>query len=154
MRSSKPNSWDNAELLAMAVRLRRLRKCPQDVEDEFSYTVMSVVRMASILLARKEKYRTRKEFFLDADRQAELSLLVLEKLDTGADTNDPPRLINYLVKTVQNRLRNMVRDDIRHSNRATFSPLEEEACNYAYDIDGRARRMVNNRKVCNTEFKP
>lgn len=108
------NCWDNADALAMAVRLRKAGNCPTDIDDLYGEIVMSMVNMSTLLLTQSPKYRAHKKDLMTADVQSAMLVHALVALERNIDTSVPKKLVNYTVKTVQNRLRNWVRDTERH----------------------------------------
>lgn len=106
------NVWEAAEILPMAIRLRRQEKCPPDVDAMYGEIITSIVLMATKLLIKKEKkYARYADDFLDADVQMKMVLACLSAAERLVDTSSDNRsIVNYLIKTVQSRLRNHVRD--------------------------------------------
>jgi hypothetical protein len=144
---SRINCWDNADALAMAVRLRQANNCPGEIDNLYGEIVASMVNMATALLVQAPKYRQHRDELMSPDVQGTMLLHALTALEKNVDTRSPRKLVNYCVKVVQNRLRNHVRDTTRRKARIEFvsesvlgidiSEVGPVACN----LDG--RRVTN-----------
>lgn len=107
------NVYEDFEgVLPMAIRLRKAGKCPRDIDDIYGQIMQEVVRMAAILLPKEDpRYAVHAEEFLSDDVQAMMLCQCLVAAEKYVDTTQgQKKVVNYLVKTVQNRLRNYVRD--------------------------------------------
>lgn len=103
--------YDNAEALAMAVRLRMVRKCPRDIDDLLGRVVMDLVYMAARLMAHKPKYSSenRIRIIFDMDNRMDAVMRIMRAIDScRINTSDPKAMVNYMVNTAQNSLRNSV----------------------------------------------
>jgi hypothetical protein len=157
----KLNCWDHADALAMAVRLRKAGNCPREIDDLYGDIVVSMVSMATLLLVRDDpKFRGRGAELMSTDVQSLMLLYALTALDRDIDTESPRRLVNYTVKTVQNRLRNYVRDTGRRSSKAEIVTESElgvdiyEAGPRACNLAGEPVRVDRTHKVdtCDRNF--
>lgn len=150
---SRINCWENADALAMAVRLRKTDNCPPEIDNLYGEIVQSMVNMATALLVQAPKYRAHRAELMNEDVQATMLLHALAALEKNVDTRSPKKLVNYCVKVVQNRLRNHVRDTTRRKARIEFvtetvlgidiSEVGPVACN----LDGRRINNVKSHKV-------
>lgn len=135
------NAWDEAGILPMAIRLRKAGKCPMDIDNLYGQIITQVVRMASILLPTEDpRYECHRKEFMAEDVQSVMLLQALTAAEKYIDTRKEPRcIINYLVKTVQNRLRNYVRDT---ENRKSKLDMVAE-CDLDFDIGERGLTVRN-----------
>ena len=112
------NVWDNADCVAMAVRLRYAGKCPQQVDDMLGMVVRDIVKMAVKLYPRERIIRNKRpmntwevSIAFSEDTEMELVYYVMRSIYKGkAKTKNPRSLINFFVKTAQNRLDNIIRN--------------------------------------------
>ena len=80
----------------MCVRLRRAHRITRELDDLIGTVLFSIVRLAvAINLRRADAYL--EETCRDVDVQMEVVLMLLDKIDTTARTDDPHALINYLL---------------------------------------------------------
>ena len=80
----------------MCVRLRRAHRITRELDDLIGTVLFAIVRLAvAINLRRADAYL--EETCRDADVQMEVVLMLLDKIDTTARTDDPHALINYLL---------------------------------------------------------
>lgn len=118
------NVWEYAEILPMAIRLRKCGKCPPDIDAIYGEIIIQVVSMATKLMDEDPKYSARLPELLAEDVQAQMVLNALNAAEKFVDARkDPRKIVNYLVKAVQNRLRNWVRDT---TNRRVKAEMVEE----------------------------
>ena len=154
------NVWEGADILPMAIRLRKARRCPAEVDNLYGEIMRGIVKMASVLLPKEDpRYMCHRDEFLTEDVQSAMTLQVLGVAERLVDCKATPRsIVNYLVKTVQNRLRNYVRDTTKRRERIdirTESSIEITEASFleAVTIDGRRieamrdgrKRILNNR---------
>ena len=120
------NVWEGAEILPMAIRLRKARSCPAEVDNLYGEIMSGIVKMASVLLPKEDqRYMCYRDEFLTEDVQSAMTLQVLGVAERFVDCKATPRsIVNYLVKTVQNRLRNYVRDT---TNRRRLMDIRTES---------------------------
>jgi len=99
-------------VLPMAIRLRKAGKCPADIDNVYGQIMQEIVKLASILLPKEDpRYAVHAAEFLSEDVQAAMLCQCLVAAEQYVDTTQgQKRIVNYLVKCVQNRLRNYVRD--------------------------------------------
>lgn len=116
----KRNPWDDCEAFVMAIRLRNKGICLPEVEQVFAEIVTAIVRMSALKLLKDPKYVGRRRLFLDPDTLSDMTLVALVALSRPIDVSRPRAVVNFIVKTVQNRLRNLVRDNSRHEARCTI----------------------------------
>lgn len=154
------NVWDEAGILPMAIRLRKAGKCPPEIEKLYGEIIISLVLMATRLLPKKEpKYEKHLSAMMDYDVQMKMVAVSLQVAETKADTTKNPRAVaNYLVKSVQNRLKNWVRDTTNRKVKAemvTESDLEFDIAEYgetACDLEG--RKVYREKDMKNINNKP
>lgn len=119
--STRINCWDNADALLMAIRLRKTNKCPVDIDNLYGEIVKSLVNMATELLLKSPSYQSYGKEFRSEDVQMTMLVHALTALEKNADTTKEPKaVVNYAVKTVQNRLRNYVRDTSKRASKVQF----------------------------------
>lgn len=129
----------------MAIRMRRAGDIPRDIDDCYGEIMVGIVRMASIMLPKEDpRYECHKTEFLTPDVQMTMLCQALKAADQYVDTKAKPRsIVNYLVRTVQNRLRNYVRDTESRKKRVTIvteSELSSNPLEYSESVmslDGR-----------------
>lgn len=111
--------WEEAGVLPMVIRLRRSGKCPGDINDLYGIIMDGIVWMATGKLVKDDpRYMVHRQEFMSWDCHSDMLLKVLSVADRLVDTEQAPRkVVNYLVKTVQSRLRNWVRDRERKKAR-------------------------------------
>ena len=89
-------AFANEDAFAMCVRLRRARRITRELDDLIGTVLFAIVRLAvAINLRRADAYL--EEVCRDADVQMEVVLMLLDKIDTDAKTENPHALINYLL---------------------------------------------------------
>ena len=140
------NVWDEAGVLPMAIRMRRNGTIPRDIDDCYGEIMAGIVRMASVLLPNDDpRYECHRAEFLTPDVQMQMLCQALKAAEKYVDTKQTPRsIVNYLVKTVQNRLRNYVRDTEKRRNLmsiVTESELDfglEDFSGQVMSLDGRS----------------
>jgi hypothetical protein len=143
------NVWEGAEILPMAIRLRKARRCPAEIDNLYGEIMRGIVKMASVLLPKDDpRYMCHRDEFLTDDVQSAMTLQVLGVAERLVDDRATPRsIVNYLVKTVQNRLRNYVRDTTKRRERIDIRTLSgvdftEASVLEAFTIDGRRIEAV------------
>lgn len=106
------NVYEDSDVLPMAIRLRKTNRCPVDIDNIYGEIMVGIVHMASVLLPQEDpRYEVHRKEFLSDDVQSRMLCQALVAAEKYVDTTENPRrIVNYLVKTVQNRLRNYVRD--------------------------------------------
>jgi len=116
------NVWENADALAMAVRLHVARKAPEEIENLLGLAVMDIVRMATkILLKTKPNYRVFADTMFSHDVQSELVFLVFRAIENGKVATGKPRaMLNLFVKISQNRIRNLFRNRVTRLRKANI----------------------------------
>lgn len=109
---SRLNVWDEAGILPMAIRLRKAGKCPQQVDNLFGQIIVEIVLMATRLLPDEDpRYGRHVQGMMAPDVQSLMVFNALRAAEKFVDDRKNPRtIVNYIVKSVQNRLRNWVRD--------------------------------------------
>ena len=154
------NVYDDAGILQMAIRMRRQRRCPAEIDNIYGEIIKGIVKMATLLLPKEDpRYTMHLEEFMSEDVQSLMIINAIRSADTLVDTTSSPRnIVNYLTKAVQNRLRNYVRDTTKRRERMdirTESSMEisEASLLEAVTIDGRRidavrdgrKRIIHNR---------
>lgn len=117
------NVYEDYEgVLAMAIRLRKANRCPQDIDNVYGQIMREIVRMAAILLPKEDpRYTVHAKDFMSEDVQSAMLCQCLVAAERNVDTEQGHRkVVNYLVKTVQNRLRNWVRDTEKRKEKVTI----------------------------------
>lgn len=104
--------WECAYILPMAIRLRKANKCPPDIDEIYGEIIVGIVKMATKLMPVEDKaYLKHINEMLSEDVQMQMVFNALRAAETYVDTCKQPRkIVNYLVKVVQSRLKNWVRD--------------------------------------------
>lgn len=139
------NVWDEAGILPMAIRLRKANRCPMDVDNLYGEIMAGIVRMASILLPSEDpRYECWRKEFLGEEVQSDMLCKALVVAERNVDTGRCPRdIVNYLVKAIQNRLRNYVRDT---ENRKEKIPVSTESeLGFSIEELGSTVRMLDGR---------
>lgn len=136
----------DCDLFVIAVRLHRKRNLPPELEDVFGQILIQIIRMSSFLLLRNPKFCTYRALFLDTETQTNLLVPVLEALN-GADLRRKPEsVVGLLVRTTQNRLKNLARDHTRAIKRG----VTVTASDGGFDSNSRVRDLYG---VVRTNYK-
>lgn len=154
------NAWDEAGILPMAIRLRKAGKCPAVIDDLYGEIMVEITRMGSLLLLREDpRYECHRREFMSDDVQSQILMQVLVAAEKYVDTREQPkRIVNYLCKTVQNRLRNYVRDTENRKSKIDIVFESELGCDLATrcpsvsNLDGTITDAENTQKLCTTNF--
>lgn len=104
-------AYENADALAMAVRLRMAHRCPADIDDLLGRVVMDLVYMAARLMAYKPKYSSegRLAIIFDIDNRMDAVVRIMNAIDQHkVKTSNSKAMVNYMVFTAQNSLRNAI----------------------------------------------
>ena len=104
-------AYENADALAMAVRLRMANRCPADISDLLGRVVMDLVYMAARLMAYKPKYSSegRIKIIFDMDNRMDAVMRIMKAIDERKIRTDTPKaMVNYMVFTAQNSFRNAI----------------------------------------------
>ena len=89
-------AFENEDVFAMCVRLRRAHRITPELDDMIGSVLFAIVRLAvAINLRSADAYL--EEVCRDDDVQMEVVLMLLDKIDTTARTENPHALINYLL---------------------------------------------------------
>ena len=120
-------AFANEDVFAMCVRLRRARRITRELDDLIGTVLFAIVRLAvAINLRRSDAYL--EEVCRDADVQMEVILMLLDKIDTDAKTENPHALINYLLGVAIARF-NVVRRNRANRQRLRPTKMMSEICN-------------------------
>lgn len=120
-------AFENEEVFAMCVRLRRARRITRELDDMIGTVLFAIVRLAvAINLRRADAYL--EEVCRDVDVQMEIVLMLLDKIDTDAKTENPHALINYLLGVAIARFK-VVRRNRANRQRLRPTKLMSEICN-------------------------
>lgn len=140
------NVYDDAGVLPMAIRMRRQRICPAEIDNIYGEIIKGIVKMATLLLPKEDpRYTMHLEEFMSEDVQSLMIVNAIRSADTLVDTKSSPRnIVNYLTKAVQNRLRNYVRDTEKKKN--LMLPLDSASDLFSTAIDGRRLPLVSGSK--------
>jgi hypothetical protein len=155
------NVWDEAGILPTAIRLRRAGKCPLDIDNVYGEIMAGIVHMAALLLPQEDpRYTCHLDSFLSAEVQSAMLCQCLHAAEKYIDTRQGGRsIVNYLVKTTQNRLRNWVRDTEKRREKVEFVTESElggdmfDRAGLVMSLDGTARPQERNCKVNTREFE-
>lgn len=140
------NVYEDYEgVLPMAIRLRKAGKCPGDIDNVYGQIMQEIVRMAAILLPKEDpRYMVHAKDFLTDEVQSAMLCQCLVAAERNVDTRQGQRkVVNYLVKTVQNRLRNWVRDTEKRKGKVAILTENElgrgigEISSIVMTLDGR-----------------
>ena len=148
----------DCEVFVMAVRLRRKGVLLPELEAVFGQILIQVIRMSSFLLLRNPKFSTYRSLFLDSETQTNLLVPVLEALN-GADLRRKPEsVVGLLVRTTQNRLKNIARDHTRAVRRGVTICESDFERGFASvprcrDVNGVLRTMYPTGKVNTQNFE-
>ena len=140
------NVYDDAGILPMAIRMRRQRICPAEIDNLYGEIIKGIVKMATLLLPKEDpRYTMHLQEFMTEDVQSLMVVNAIRSADTLVDTNSSSRnIVNYLTKAVQNRLRNYVRDTEKKKN--LMLPLDSASDLFSTAIDGRRLPLVSGSK--------
>ena len=120
-------AFANEDVFAMCVRLRRARRITRELDDMIGTVLFAIVRLAvAINLRRADAYL--EEVCRDADVQMEVVLMLLDKIDTDAKTENPHALINYLLGVAIARFK-VVRRNRANRQRLRPTKMMSEICN-------------------------
>ena len=120
-------AFANEDAFAMCVRLRRAHRITRELDDLIGTVLFSIVRLAvAINLRRADAYLD--EVCRDVDVQMEIVLMLLDKIDTDAKTENPHALINYLLGVAIARFK-VVRRNRANRQRLRPTKLMSEICN-------------------------
>ena len=139
----------HSSVFAMCVRLRKAHRITRELDDMIGTVLFAIVRLAvAINLRRADAYLD--EVCRDVDVQMEIVLMLLDKIDTDAKTENPHALINYLLGVAIARFKVVRRN---RANRQRLRPTkmfceisgENKRCNNSLeyhiatcsDIDGK-----------------
>ena len=120
-------AFANEEAFAMCVRLRRARRITRELDDLIGTVLFAIVRLAvAINLRRADAYL--EDVCRDVDVQMEVVLMLLDKIDTDAKTENPHALINYLLGVAIARFK-VVRRNRANRQRLRPTKMMSEICN-------------------------
>lgn len=120
-------AFENEDVFAMCVRLRRARRITRELDDMIGTVLFAIVRLAvAINLRRADAYL--EEVCRDVDVQMEVVLMLLDKIDTDAKTENPHALINYLLGVAIARFK-VVRRNRANRQRLRPTKMMSEICN-------------------------
>jgi hypothetical protein len=120
-------AFENEDVFAMCVRLRRARRITRELDDMIGTVLFAIVRLAvAINLRRADAYL--EDVCRDVDVQMEVVLMLLDKIDTDAKTENPHALINYLLGVAIARFK-VVRRNRANRQRLRQTKLMSEICN-------------------------
>lgn len=124
------NPYENAELFVALERLRRTDDLDDKSSNELGELLMSVTKYALTCMLRNGTYLGDAPDELESE-----TLLYVIETSRKADTLDPKRYVNCLLKSAQNRVRWIMRDTRNH--RRVLSPcIDGEAKEVECEIDG------------------
>ena len=127
-------AFENEDVFAMCVRLRRARRITRELDDMIGTVLFAIVRLAvAINLRCADAYL--EEVCRDVDVQMEVVLMLLDKIDTDAKTENPHALINYLLGVAIARFKVVRRN---RANRQRLRPT-----NMFCEISGENKRCNN-----------
>ena len=151
------NVWQDGDAFLMALRLRKKGIMLPDVEEVFGQIVVSIVLMATLLLLKEKGFKQCRELFLDPDTQGRMTLFALEKLATADLRKKPRTVINYVVKRVQSRLKNVERDTDRRKRKGeqvseSILGVDLDSLHLCSDYSGQTRRVFPSGRVITQNF--
>lgn len=117
------NVWDEAGILPMAIRLRKKGQCPREIDNLYGEIVVEIVLMATRLMPKEYGKGLAKYMpaLLSEDVQGQMVFNALRAAEKFVDTRrNTSSIVNYLVKAVQRRLLNWVRDTNGRESKAKF----------------------------------
>lgn len=118
----------------MCVRLRRAKRITRELDDLIGTVLFAIVRLAvAINLRSADAYL--EETCRDVDVQMEIVLMLLDKCDTDAKTENPHALINYLLGVAIARFKVVRRN---RANRQRLRPTKMMS-----EISGENTRLQN-----------
>jgi hypothetical protein len=124
------NPYENAELFVALERLRRTDDLDDKSSNELGELLMSVTKYALTCMLRNGAYLGDAPDELESE-----TLLYVIETSRKADTVDPKRYVNCLLKSAQNRVRWLMRDTRNH--RRILSPcVDGDAKDVECEIDG------------------
>lgn len=128
-------AFANEDAFAMCVRLRRAKRITRELDDLIGTVLFAIVRLAvAINLRRADAYL--EETCRDVDVQMEVVLMLLDKCDTDAKTENPHALINYLLGVAIARFKVVRRN---RANRQRLRPTKTMS-----EISDENKRRGNN----------
>ena len=136
----------DCELFVIAVRLHRKRNLPPELADVFGEILIQIIRMSTFLLLRNPKFCNYRSLFLDTETQTNLLVPVLEALNCADLRRKPESVVGLLVRTTQNRLKNLARDHTRAIKRG----VTVTASDGGFDSNSRVRDLYG---VVRTNYK-
>ena len=124
------NPYEHAELFVALERLRRTDDLDDKSSNELGELLMSVTKYALTCMLRNGAYLGDAPDELESE-----TLLYVIETSRKADTVDPKRYVNCLLKSAQNRVRWLMRDTRNH--RRILSPcVDGDAKDVECEIDG------------------
>jgi hypothetical protein len=124
------NPYEHAELFVALERLRRTDDLDDKSSNELGELLMSVTKYALTCMLRNGAYLGDAPDELESE-----TLLYVIETSRKADTVDPKRYVNCLLKSAQNRVRWLMRDTRNH--RRILSPcVDGDAKEVECEIDG------------------
>ena len=149
--------WIDMDAFLMALRLRRKGILYPDIEYVFGEILVAMVQTATRLLMKEEpEYAKHRKMFMEPDTQSFMLLLLLQKLDLVDASMDSPQVLNFIMKTVKSRLKNLVRDTYsvakRDPNKCVGSLDDLEVMPVCSDFFGQRRTSHDSGKVVTQNF--
>ena len=124
------NPYENAELFCTLERIRRKGDIDPVMDTELGELLISTARYAITCYMRSGKV------LKDAPDDLESDILTyIIEVSRRAETDEPRKFVNCLIKSGQNKIRWALRDTIRHNG--VVSPvLEEDGIETVCGLDG------------------
>lgn len=147
-----PNPYENAESLCVALTLWKAGVLPTSLEKLFYDVLRSICYMGTALLVREVKFRKRTQEWYQPDIQSLLLTHLLVKIKSAdLELDKPKAVVNYLLRSVQNRLRDLhaYQDRRKDFVVTTGVDLNTSALHHS-DIGGEIRRHSANCKINTT----
>lgn len=156
-RNGELEKWIDMEAFLMALRLRRKGILYPDIEDLFGQILVAMVETATKILLKEPEYRCRHRLFMSPDTQSFMLLQLLQELDKVNTSMQSKQVLNFILKTVQSRLRNLVRDLSRQKRNAKVFIESEMECaidqlSLCSDFFGQRRNHFDDGKVVTQNF--
>lgn len=146
------NAYENAPALCEAIISWQARRLPPSLEKPFYDVLQSIAFMATALLIRIPKFRKHSIEWKSFDIQAMLVAHLLGVIRTkDLELDKPKAVVNYLLRSVQNRLRDLhaYQDRRKDFVVTTGVDLNTSALHHS-DIGGEIRRHSANCKINTT----
>ncbi len=143
------NAYENAAALCEAIVLWKAGALPSSLERLFYDVLRSTCYMGTALLVKEAKYRKRTAEWQQPDVQSLLLAHLLTKIkSTELKTDEPKKVVNLLLRVIQNRLRDLHAYQDRRKNFIVTASVDlDDSGLQATDMSGQIRTRPANPKV-------